>query len=122
MSGPIYPQMIQPKGAGYKSDNIKPYSHYREPIDDAPDRLAGNSRIWGDASPQVQSRVVDILIEAAREKGLSTRETAHVLAIARVESGFNPDAAAGTTSASGLGQFIDGTGRAYGLHSNRFDA
>ena len=122
MSDTIYPQMVQPKGAGYKSDNIKAYSHYREPIDDAPNRLAGNSRIWGDASPEVQSRVVDILIEAARDKGLSTRETAHVLAIARVESGFNPDAAAGTTSASGLGQFIDGTGRSYGLHSNRFDA
>lgn len=122
MSDTIYPQMVQPKGAGYKSENIKAYSHYREPIDDAPNRLAGNSRIWGDASAQVQSRVVDILIEAAREKGLSTRETAHVLAIARVESGFNPDAAAGTTSASGLGQFIDGTGRSYGLGNNRFDA
>ena len=122
MSGPIYPEMIQPKGAGYRSDSIKPYSHYREPVEDAPGRLAGNSRIWGDASPQVQSRVVDILIEAARDKGLNTRETAHVLAIARVESGFNPDAAAGTTSASGLGQFIDGTGRHYGLGNNRFDA
>ena len=122
MSGPIYQEMIQPKGAGYRSDSIKPYSHYREPVEDAPGRLAGNSRIWGDASPQVQSRVVDILIEAARDKGLNTRETAHVLAIARVESGFNPDAAAGTTSAAGLGQFIDGTGRHYGLGSNRFDA
>ncbi|MGH8043492.1 MAG: peptidoglycan-binding protein, partial [Stenotrophomonas sp.] len=45
-----------------------------------------------------------------------------VLAIARVESGFNPDAAAGTTSASGLGQFIDRTGKHYGLNNaNRFD-
>jgi len=44
------------------------------------------------------------------------------LAVARVESGFNPDAAARTTSASGLGQFIDRTGRAYGLNAeNRFE-
>ncbi|WP_431479086.1 transglycosylase SLT domain-containing protein [Massilia eburnea] len=40
----------------------------------------------------------------------------------KIESGFNPDAAAGTTSASGLGQFINDTGRAYGLNNtNRFD-
>ena len=66
--------------------------------------------------------MIDTIIESAREKGLSPRETAHVLAIARVESGFNPDAAAGTTSASGLGQFIDKTGNHYHLNSrNRFD-
>lgn len=118
MSGPIHQDMIQSRGAAYSSDRIKPYSHYREPIDDSPGRLAGNSRIWGDASPEVQSRAVDALIEAAREKNLSPRETAHVLAIARVESGFNPDAAAGTTSASGLGQFVDRTGNAYGLNNN----
>ncbi|MEN5426353.1 peptidoglycan-binding protein [Stenotrophomonas pennii] len=118
----IYQTMIQPRGAGYRSDQIKPYSHYREPIDQTDGRLHGESRRWGDASPEVQSRVIDTLIESSREAGLSPRETAHVLAIARVESGFNPDAAAGTTSASGLGQFIDGTGSAYQLNnSNRFD-
>ncbi|MBJ7516964.1 MAG: peptidoglycan DD-metalloendopeptidase family protein [Stenotrophomonas sp.] len=118
----IYQNMIQPRGAGYRSDQIKPYSHYREPIDQTDGRLHGESRRWGDASPEVQSRVIDTLIESSREAGLSPRETAHVLAIARVESGFNPDAAAGTTSASGLGQFIDGTGNAYQLNNgNRFD-
>jgi hypothetical protein len=42
----------------------------------------------------------------------------------RHESGFNPDAAAGTTSASGLGQFVDDTTAAYGINTNtqRFDA
>jgi putative chitinase len=45
-----------------------------------------------------------------------------VLAIAHTESGFNPDAAAGTTSASGLGQFVDKTGEAYSLNdNNRWD-
>ena len=38
-----------------------------------------------------------------------------MLAIARHESGFNPDAAAGSTSASGIGQFVDSTGEKYGL-------
>ncbi|OUL16964.1 hypothetical protein B0X78_03015 [bacterium AM6] len=118
----IYQDMVQPRGAAYSSDRIKSWSHYREPIDQSDGRLHGNSRRWGDATPEVQSRVIDTLIESAREKGLTPRETAHVLAIARVESGFNPDAAAGTTSASGLGQFIDKTGNHYHLNNrNRFD-
>jgi putative chitinase len=121
MSNDIYESMIQPRGREYRSEQIKPWSHYREPVDHSPDRLAGNSRIWGDASPEVQSRVIDTLIESSRNAGLTPRETAHVIAIARVESGFNPDAAAGTTSASGLGQFIDKTGRHYDLsNQNRF--
>ena len=121
MSNDIYESMIQPRGREYKSEQIKPWSHYREPVDHSPDRLAGNSRVWGDASPEVQSRVIDALIESSRNAGLTPRETAHVIAIARVESGFNPDAAAGTTSASGLGQFIDKTGRHYDLgNQNRF--
>jgi putative chitinase len=121
MSNDIYESMIQPRGREYRSEQIKPWSHYREPVDHSPDRLAGNSRVWGDASPEVQSRVIDTLIESSRNAGLTPRETAHVIAIARVESGFNPDAAAGTTSASGLGQFIDKTGRHYDLNNqNRF--
>lgn len=122
MPNEIYTDMLQPKGAEYRSSQIKPWSHYREPIDDTDGRLHGESRRWGDASPEVQSRVIDSLIESSREAGLTPRETAYVLAIARVESGFNPDAAAGTTSASGLGQFIDKTGKHYGLtNANRFD-
>jgi putative chitinase len=126
MTDEIYQSMIQPRGREYRSDQIKPWSHYREPIDTAPGRLAGNSRVWGDASPEVQSRVIDELIGASQRAGLSPRETAHVLAIARIESGFNPDAAAGTTSAAGLGQFIDRTGAGLRDHplnnGNRFDA
>lgn len=119
----IYHDMIQPRGAAYRASQLHSRSHYLEPIDDTEGRLSGNSRIWGDADPEVQSQVIDRLVAASKDAGLSARETAHVLAIARVESGFNPDAAAGTTSASGVGQFIDNTGNAYGLDStNRFDA
>ena len=123
MSNDIYESIIQPRGREYRSEQIKPWSHYREPVDHSPGRLAGNSRVWGDASPDVQSRVIDTLIEFSRNAGLTPRETAHVIAIARVESGFNPDAAAGTTSASGMGQFIDRTGRHYDLNNqNRFSS
>ncbi|MFZ5656501.1 MAG: XVIPCD domain-containing protein [Pseudomonadota bacterium] len=118
----VYTELVQPKGRPYRESQIVPHSHYRDPIDRTPGRLAGNSRVWGDASPQVQSRVIDRLIEASRDAGLSPRQTAHVLAIARVESGFNPDAAAGTTSAFGLGQFIDRTAASYGVgDANRGD-
>lgn len=121
MPNDIYTNMVQPPGAAYRSNQIESWSHYREPIDESRP-LHGQSRRWGDASPEVQSRVIDSLIESSRDAGLTPRETAYVLAIARVESGFNPDAAAGTTSASGLGQFIDRTGKHYGLNNaNRFD-
>ena len=121
MPNDIYTSMVQPPGAAYRSNQIESWSHYREPIDESRP-LHGQSRRWGDASPEVQSRVIDSLIESSRDAGLTPRETAYVLAIARVESGFNPDAAAGTTSASGLGQFIDRTGKHYGLNNaNRFD-
>lgn len=122
MTNEIYADLVQPRERGYRDEQIVPHSHYREPIDRSPGRLAGNSRIWGDASPEVQSRVIDGLIDASRDAGLDARQTALVLAIVRVESGFNPDAAAGTTSAFGLGQFIDRTGAAYGIDdTNRND-
>jgi Ca2+-binding RTX toxin-like protein len=111
---------VNAPGKGYSavSDN----SHYNEPIDTTPGRPAGNSRKWGDASVEVQKQVIDAIINEAQNRGLSTRDTAILLALARVESGFNPDAAAGTTSASGIGQFINKTGSAYGINdANRFD-
>lgn len=118
----IYQNMIQPKGRAYRDSQIVLNSHYRDPIDQSPGRLAGNSHIWGDASQEVQSRVIDTIIETCETNNLTPRQTAYVLAIARVESGFNPDAAAGTTSAHGLGQFINETGSAYGLNDeNRND-
>lgn len=117
-----YELLIQQRGRAYRDDQIVTHSHYRDPIDHSPDRIAGNSHVWGDASAPVQSRVIDALIEASHQAGLDVRQTAYVLAIARVESGFNPDAAAGTTSAYGLGQFIDRTAARYGLNSdNRTD-
>jgi len=119
----IYESMIQPQGTAYRLDQIKQHrTHYLDPIDQTPGRLAGNSHIAGDASPAVQSRVIDAIIEASERAGLGARETGHVLAIARLESGFNPDAAAGTTTAYGLGQFVDTTGQAYDItDANRGD-
>jgi LysM repeat protein len=110
------------KGAAYRKEKVVSWSAYYVPVDTTPGRLAGNSRIWGDASHEVQRKVIDAIIVAAKKEGFSIRRMAMLLAMAKLESGFNPDAAAGTTSASGLGQFVKDTGAAFGLNeSNRFE-
>ncbi|MDD2468420.1 MAG: transglycosylase SLT domain-containing protein, partial [Desulfuromonadaceae bacterium] len=145
MSNIYYDGMYAPKGGKYsnsyplpKPDSPQKYdkngkkirrklpgglhSYYLLPIQMTPGRASGNSRRHGDASPEVQRKAIDTIIEAAKNHGLTNRETAHVLAIAFVESGFNPDAAAGTTTAAGLGQFVRKTGWGYGLDdTNRFE-
>lgn len=110
------------KGKGYRKEQIVSWSAYELPVDTRPGRLAGNSRIWGDATHEVQRKVIDAIIAAAKAEGFSIRRIAMLLAMAKIESGFNPDAAAGTTSAAGLGQFVKKTGEAYGLTAqNRFE-
>lgn len=130
MADIYYEGMYSSKGGAYKNplplpDPKKPKqksSYYRLPRQLTPGRAVGNSRIHGDASHEVQKKAIDAIIVAAKNHGLNQRETAHVLAIAYVESGFNPDAAAGTTTAAGLGQFVRGTGKGYGLNdTNRFE-
>jgi len=84
--------------------------------------LRGNSRKAGDVSPEIQQTVVNKIIEVGSQQGMTDYEIAYALSIARYESGFNPDAAAKTSSASGIGQFIDETGAKYGItNENRWD-
>lgn len=64
---------------------------------------AQRSRIGGGKASQT---VADSIDEAAKRVGV---DRATMYAIARQESGFNPSAKAGTSSASGLYQFLDGT-------------
>jgi LysM repeat protein len=110
------------KGAAYRKEKVVKHSAYFLPIDISPGRPAGHSRIWGDATHDVQRQVIDAIIVAAKKEGFNVRRIALLLAMTKIESGFNPDAAAGTTSASGLGQFIKKTGLKYGLNEqNRFE-
>ena len=82
----------------------------------------GHSRHPGDATLEVKAIVVGHIIEECVRQGLSMRDTAQVIAIARLESGFNPDAAAPESSAAGVGQIINKTGEHYSLgEHNRFD-
>ena len=108
---------------GRIASETAPHSHYNDPIVATEYGLQGNSRRWGDADFAVQTSIVNTIVSQAQTHGLSLLETAFLLAVARFESGFNPDAAAQSTSASGLGQFIDRTAAAYGLTvENRFNA
>jgi hypothetical protein len=101
---------------------VRDKSHYNEKIDRTPGRSAGITRDWGDASVSVQDAVIDALIAACKAHHLSKHDTAVILAIARNESGFNPDAANKEWSASGTGQFMDDTGPGYGVTAEtRFD-
>lgn len=86
-------------------------SKFTVPIDRTAGRLRGNSRNHGDASPEVQTRCMRQIILRARECGLRVDDIAMALAIASVESGFNPDAAAKSSSAANLFQCIEETGQ-----------
>ena len=99
--------IVKNKGKSYRKEQIVANSNYYK---------TPGSPIWGDASREIQIEAIDALITSSIKHGLNAHETAYVLAIARYESGFNPYAAAGTTSASGLGQFVKGTGIEYGIN------
>ena len=108
------------KGKAYKDSEIKAYSYYNDTIKGTGPR--GSSRVHGDAPKDVQKTAIETIIAEGKKAGMNNDDIALTLAIARVESGFNPDAAAGTTSAHGLGQFVDQTGEGYGLtDENRWD-
>ncbi len=107
---------------GQLPTNVTPESHFNDPIEHYDGRAAGGSRLWGDASEDVQEHAIEAVIAAAALFGLPQRETAHVLAIARVASGLNPDAADPDNSRAGLAQFDDATAERLELTGEaRFD-
>lgn len=112
--------LYSPVGPAYRRSQIVRHSYYNAPIEDT--GLRGRSRKAGDAPQEVQRAAIESIIRQGKAAGMSNEDIALTLAIARHESGFNPDAAAGTTSAHGLGQFVNATGEAYGLNDeNRWD-
>ena len=99
---------------------IAPYSNYDQPLN-LDGGIHGYSRNWGDASTATQTAVMKKILDYSED--LSSEDQAILLGIARIESGFNPDAAATTTSASGVFQFLASTGKGFGLSpDNTFDA
>lgn len=64
----------------------------------------GNGCVIGDAGKVVQDRIIDMITFIASRYSLQYNEISWVLLMTKVESGYNPDAAAGTTSAAGISQ------------------
>jgi hypothetical protein len=89
------------------------HSHYKDPIDIAPGRVGGFSREAGGAPDEVKQKVIDTIVSKAHRYGLSDRDTANLIAIAKIESRFNPDAATPghQSSASGVFQITDSTAK-----------
>ncbi len=86
-------------------------NHYKDDLDASPGRIAGKSRKAGDATEEVKAKVVASIKQHGKEYGLSVKDVANLLAFAKIESGYNPDAAAqgDWTSASGVFQITDST-------------
>lgn len=102
---------IVKKSTASKSGERKSLSHYQELLDISPGRVAGNSRKGDDASVEVKNKVITEICKVAKEARLSNKDIANLLAIAKTESGFNPDAASRhpRSSASGVFQITDET-------------
>lgn len=101
----LYEYLNAKKGKAYFEDQIKPFSLISlYPEIDTSRKLRGNSRTGGDADKEVQDAIIDMLITISSRYGLTYKEISYILLMTKVESGFNPDAAAGTTSAAGLAQ------------------
>lgn len=82
-------------------------SYFNKPIPEG--ELRGKSRKSGDIDIESQQEIISKIVEYGRRMDLSNREIAIALATVRYESGFNPDAAAKSSSAVGLGQFVNQT-------------
>lgn len=108
----VYEILKPKKGAAYKEDQIESYSLLNTPISSGK-VLCGKSRIYGDVDDQTYKKIIDIIISLCSRFDLTYKETAYTLLICLAESGFNPDAAAGTTSASGLAQYTVDTAKAF---------
>lgn len=99
-------------------------THFYEGIDTSKPLHGNDRRANIQSAPiEVQQKVLDIIIEEARKEKFNNHDLAYYIAIAKHESRFNPDAASETSTASGVAQVIDETGKANGINdTNRFDA
>ena len=101
----VYDVLTPRRGGACKTsiDN----SHYRQSIQHAKGELSGFSRMAGDISPEVRRAIIDLIVDEAVRRGHSLRDIAYVLLIARLESGFNPDAANCNSTAAGVMEVTD---------------
>lgn len=111
----------QVKSGGSFANQVSTRSKVSIPIEYERGGLRGKSRSYGDVSNEVRLGVIDLVLKLL--SGQRAEIKAVVLAIIEQESGFNPDAANTSSSAAGLGQIVEKTGKALGLRGmGYFDA
>ena len=112
---------LEAKAVALRNPSPVSYSRFNEPINKAQNELAGFGRGAGQASSATQKEVMSKIVSYADH--LSEQDQALLLSIAKIESGFNPDAAATSTSASGVFQLVRKTAESLGVAKNDvFDA
>lgn len=112
---------LESKPIMLKRPEVALQSNYSQPIYKQPFELAGYGRGAGQASDATQREVMLKIAQASDHLPMIDR--ALLLSIAKVESGFNPDAAATSTSASGVFQLVKRTANSLGLEQKDvFDA
>jgi len=95
--------------------DVASQSYFNKPLSG---NFASFSRAAGDTTKEEKQKVINLIIGTGRQAGMSEREIAYTLATASVESGFNPEAAAHESSASGIGQFVNLTGKSYNINKD----
>ena len=101
---------------GSQAGKVASQSYYNDPI-----AKEGFTRNAGGAPESDQLNAIEEIITVGRRLDATEEEIALALSFARYESGFNIYAAARSSSAYGLGQFIDDTGSSYGLNEGNKD-
>ena len=110
LSSPLYGKKGTEKG------EVASNSYYDNPVPES-----GYTRNAGGAPKEAQEAAIKEIIRVGRTLEATPEQIAYALATARYESGFNIYAAAKSTSAYGLGQFIDATGGKYGLNESNMN-
>ncbi len=112
----IHSQMILGKISDQTIDKVIEGSRFtREYDSDEVNRGSTREFLRVGAPVWAQRESVRAILFHSRKAGLSIDDQAVLLAIADIESGFNPMARASTTTACGLFQFVKATGETFAL-------
>jgi Transglycosylase SLT domain len=115
----IHQQMILGKISDQTIDRIIDSSRFTRNYDSDELGRSGVREFLRAGAPRwAQREGVRAILFHARRAGLPLEDQAVLLAIADIESGFNPMARAGTTTACGLFQFVRRTGEIFNLSAS----
>lgn len=115
----LHKQLILSKISNETIDKIIQGSRFTRDFDAEAINSGGIRELLRVGAPTwAQREGVRAILYQARKAGLSIEDQAVLLAIADIESGFNPMARASTTTACGIFQFVKRTGESFSLSAN----